>query len=336
MTRLVVLIGLVAGVSLYAFGVRHAAIPEQRIATRPTSVRDDGFVSSEPCRACHPSQYETWRTSFHRTMTQVATPETVRSNFDGTIIDAVHGRPMKLERRARELWAEFDDPDWTGADGHLPARIRRQVVMTTGSHNQEVYWYETDRGRQLGQLPGTYIITEQRWLPRSMVFLAPPNPWPESTTGRWNSICINCHTTHGKPRVSAATSAVAGAVTGAPSRPGTSAPDSHVAEFGIACEACHGPADRHTRANQNPLRRYVSHLTGRRDETTVQPARLDPKGSSQVCGQCHGVWLFEDGEGHATDANGPSYRPGADIFATRVLARGSHPDDPLVRKRLAE
>jgi hypothetical protein len=46
--------------------------------------------------------------------------------------------------------------------------------MTTGSHNQEVYWYETDRGRQLGQLPGTYIITERRWMPRSMVFLAPP------------------------------------------------------------------------------------------------------------------------------------------------------------------
>jgi hypothetical protein len=53
-------------------------------------------------------------------MTQVATPETVRSNFDNTIVDACHGRPMKLERRGRELWAEFDDPDWTGADGRPP------------------------------------------------------------------------------------------------------------------------------------------------------------------------------------------------------------------------
>src|SRR4051812_21180320 len=201
MSRVIALLGLVAGIALYGAGVRTATRPERTIATRPISVSDEGFASSQPCRACHPAQYETWRTSFHRTMTQVASPETVRSDFNGAIVDAVHGRPMRLDRRGRELWAEFDDPDWTGADGHLPARISRQVVMTTGSHNQEVYWYETDRGRQLGQLPGTYIIAEQRWMPRSMVFLAPPTPWPESTTGRWNSICINCHTTHGKPRL---------------------------------------------------------------------------------------------------------------------------------------
>src|SRR5262245_8031954 len=137
MAKLVALVGLVAGFSLYAVGVRHAASPERAIATRPIRVQDDGFVSSEPCRACHPAQYKTWQTSFHRTRPQVATPDTVRSTFDGTIVDAVHGRPMRLERRDRELWAEFDDPDWTGADGRLPARITRRVVMTTGSHHQE-------------------------------------------------------------------------------------------------------------------------------------------------------------------------------------------------------
>jgi hypothetical protein len=238
-------------------------------------------------------------------MTQVATPETV---------------------------------DWSGADGRLPARIKRQVVMTTGSHHQEVYWYETDRGRQLGQLPGTYIIAEKRWMPRSMVFLAPPNPWPESTTGRWNSICINCHTTHGKPRVSAPAVSAPSPVAPAAASPAVAqtAADSRVAEFGIACEACHGPGEQHARANQDPLRRYRAHLTDRRDPTTVQPATLDPKKSSQVCGQCHGIWLFEDAEGKALDSNGPAYRPGDDILKTRVLARATQPDAPLVRKRLAE
>jgi hypothetical protein len=327
MTKIVTLLGLVIGASLYAAALRQTSVPAHELASRPVSVTDDGFTSSQTCHACHPSQYDTWRTSFHRTMTQVASPETVRSDFNNTMVPAVHGRAMQLERRGRELWAEFDDPDWTARDGRSPQRIRRQVVMTTGSHNQEVYWYETDRGRELGQLPGTYIIAEQRWMPRSMVFLAPPVGWPESTTGRWNGICINCHTTHGKPRLAAAPAS-------ASSRPVQ--PDTTVAEFGIACEACHGPGDRHARTNQNIVRRYWSHLTGRRDPTTVQPAMLDAKSSSQVCGQCHGVWLFNDTEAKVNDERGPRYRPGDDIMSTRILARGTHPDEPVVRRRLAE
>ena len=325
MTKIVALLGLVLGASVYAAALRQTSLPEREIADRPISVNADGFTSSQTCQACHPSQYNTWRTSYHRTMTQVATPETVRSDFDNTMVQSVHGRPMQLERRGRELWAEFDDPDWKGIDGRLPGRIKRQVVMTTGSHHQEVYWYETDQGRQLGQLPGTYIIAERRWMPRSMVFLAPPQPWPESTTGRWNSICINCHTTHGKPRLSASSAS-------APS----GKPDTTVAEFGIACEACHGPSDRHALVNQNIVRRYWSHLTGRIDPTTVQPARLDPKASSQVCGQCHGIWLFNESEAQGNDEHGPRYRPGDDILKSRILARGTHPEEPVVQKRLAE
>lgn len=325
MMKTAAVLGLAAGVSLYAAALRERSVPEEHVAARPISVHADGYTSSEPCRACHPSQYDSWRTSFHRTMTQVASADTVRADFDGTIVNAVHGRPMRLERRGRDLWAEFDDPDWSALSGRPPARITKQIVMTTGSHNQEVYWYETDRGRQLGQLPGTYIIAEHRWMPRSMVFLAPPTPWPESTTGRWNAICINCHTTHGQPRVSASVDPH-----------GASAPDSKVAEFGIACEACHGPSDRHTSANWNPLRRYELHLTAGHDSTIVQPAEINPKASSQVCGQCHGIWLFDRPQGQLLDAHGPSYRPGDDIFRTRVLARGTHPEEPLVQERLAE
>src|SRR5690349_14222391 len=38
-------------------------------------------VSSANCRSCQPSRYAAWHRSFHRTMTQVASPETVRGNF---------------------------------------------------------------------------------------------------------------------------------------------------------------------------------------------------------------------------------------------------------------
>ena len=51
-------------------------------AAVPGEVRDGGFVSSAACRACHPEEYRAWHRSFHRTMTQVATPASVLGSFD--------------------------------------------------------------------------------------------------------------------------------------------------------------------------------------------------------------------------------------------------------------
>src|SRR3954469_13670280 len=47
----------------------------------PTENRPGGYVRSETCRSCHPDQYASWHRSFHRSMTQHATPEAVRGNF---------------------------------------------------------------------------------------------------------------------------------------------------------------------------------------------------------------------------------------------------------------
>ncbi|MGE3510573.1 MAG: hypothetical protein AB7N65_17005, partial [Vicinamibacterales bacterium] len=109
-------------------------------------VREDGFVSSDVCKACHPSQYSSWHASFHRTMTQVATPATAIPDFNGVTIDAVHGRPMHLRQKGAELWAEFDDPDSPEPPEHRP-RVERRVTLITGSHNQQIFWYGTGQQR---------------------------------------------------------------------------------------------------------------------------------------------------------------------------------------------
>ena len=77
--------------------------PERSVEQRPIQVPDEGYASSETCRACHPEQYATWHSSYHRTMTQVAAPETVRASFDNTTIREVHGRPMRLERTGSRI-----------------------------------------------------------------------------------------------------------------------------------------------------------------------------------------------------------------------------------------
>jgi hypothetical protein len=90
---------------------RRPWIPEIAVANRPIQVPDNRYVSSDTCKTCHPREYDSWHASFHRTMTQVPTPDTVIPSFDQIIVDAVRGRPMRLERRGDEFWAEFDDPD---------------------------------------------------------------------------------------------------------------------------------------------------------------------------------------------------------------------------------
>ena len=117
-------------------------------------------------------------------------------------------------------------------------------MMVTGSHHQQVYWYPTGDTRILGQLPIVFLIEEKRWVPRKSTFLRAPTVPSDSETGRWNTECNQCHATHGKPRFVDSTNM-----------------DTYAAEFGIACESCHGPGESHVRNNHNPVARYHKHLT---------------------------------------------------------------------------
>ncbi len=330
--RTIALALLVAGSTAISFAMlrsREPAVREAHIAYRPIQIADDGYTSSQTCKACHPSQYETWYGSFHRTMTQVATSDTVRADFDGTTVADVAGAPMQLQRRPRgEFWATFDDPDSAGPmDGPRP-RITRQVVMITGSHQQQVYWYRTDRGRLVGQLPAMFLIPEGRWIPRRSAFMHPPTDGSASETGRWNGVCINCHATHGKWKFE----------TPIPTRLSDAhAADTTTAEFGIACEACHGASAEHVRLNGNPLRRYGLHLSGHPDPTVTNPVRLEPVLSSQVCGQCHSVWnYYEREDEQPVNASGLPYRPGDELTRTRFVAQPpKNTSSPVAQRVLA-
>src|SRR3954470_11538192 len=87
-------------------------------ATLPGARTDGGYVTSQPCRACHPAEYATWHRSFHRTMTQPATAATVRAPFAGeTLISPDDGRRYTLGRDEAGLWAD------------VPGAARRPVAM---------------------------------------------------------------------------------------------------------------------------------------------------------------------------------------------------------------
>lgn len=328
MRTLLLLLAFGTALGLAGAAAHAPDLPDSRVTGRPIRQTEDGFVSSDTCRACHPSQYASWRASYHRTMTQVATPESAIPDFAGVTVSGVHGRPMRLEQRGRELWAEFDDPDSRDQPDGRP-RIARRVSLITGSHHQQIFWYETGHDRLLGQLPGAYLVSEARWIPRRMAVLHPPSQGPLSETGHWNSTCIACHATNGKPQFD----------TPFGSQPLTAqAIQTTAAEFGIGCESCHGPGKAHVEANRGAMRRYRLHLSGAPDPTIVQPLRLDPRKGSQVCGQCHAVWEFADAAGERqANAHGLPFRPGDDLSATRFVAQPTvNANTPVMQTLLAD
>ncbi|MCA9169335.1 MAG: hypothetical protein KDB23_16790, partial [Planctomycetales bacterium] len=272
-----------------------------------------------------------------------AIPENVLADFssDDNVIDS-DGLEYRVFRRGNEFWADMPDPDglmyvvqggkridslnyWVKRSAASPVerinlqtlpRVERQVVMTTGSHHYQTYWVRGDEkfGNLLQTLPLVYLIHDQRWIPREQAFMHPPQH--KRMVTQWNHHCIRCHSTGGVPGVDEESGGFS-----------TSA-----GELGISCEACHGPGERHVTANQDPRRRYQLHREAETDDTIVNPAKLDHVRSSQVCGQCHGVYIMRDEFAMRYAHEGSSYRPGDDINRTRYYIQ--HPNrDPTVSRK---
>ena len=186
----------------------------------------------------------------------------------------------------------------------------QQIVLVTGSHTLQILWLETGRGRTLEQFPFAYIVAEKTWAPTSETFLIPPELKEYYSIGAWNGACMDCHVTQGQSRF----------VKG-------SQWDSQVAEFGIACEACHSEGHEHIERNRDPIRRFKIHLTTKSDPTVTNPKRLTAPDSGLDCGQCHSVWAFNNmADKIDFNRHGASFRPGASDLKQRFVVQPNTQD----------
>jgi len=258
----------------------------------PREEEHAGFVSSSECRDCHRRQYHTWHDSYHRRMTQPASAEGIVGNFDGQVLtNHSLGNSIQLKK---ELGKHFfrvltdrsqDEPGpW------------REVVLTTGSHHTQVYWYPTRVGNTLGMVPFEYHKEAQQWIPRAAAFLKPPGVQSETEIGRWNDGCINCHTT--------------GPHSGGLEE--TKVYNSKVGEFGIACEACHGPGEQHVSLQRKAQIDGVD--LAKSKDPIVNPVELIHQRSSEVCGRCHSIPYDR-----RVDMTELDYRPGEVLDEKRFV-----------------
>ncbi|MFT7463393.1 MAG: hypothetical protein ACI9EF_001737 [Pseudohongiellaceae bacterium] len=264
--------------------------PVVELDLRPRESPTNGYVTSKTCRACHAEHYATWQASYHSSMTQVASPDTVIADFDDVDVHG-YGWDYKLSRQGDEFFVEMDPV--------LGLPAKRRVVMTTGSHAMQDVWVTSDDGNFVELVESVFLFSEERWVPREAVFLQPPRgPAPRSLDERdfWTNRCIRCHSTGPQPRAELR--------------------DTVVGEISIACEACHGPASEHVALNSDPRRRYEYHLSDKADETIVDPGRLSPRAASQVCGACHShaaAHRNNDGQWGSFPDDGSQYLPGREL-----------------------
>ncbi|MDY7228648.1 cytochrome c3 family protein [Hyalangium rubrum] len=284
------LLGVVAGAAL------RATVAEVRT---PVALADVAYTGSASCRPCHPDHYASWRRTFHRTMTQEASPTAVLGDFSGVSFTYA-GVTSRFLREGEGFVIET-------LDGQ--GQLRRQAVArTVGSRRVQQYLVREDD--RFIRLPVAWDIAQRRWFHLTGGFLDPDGTDFNAHRALWNANCIFCHNVKAQPGYDWERSRF----------------DSHVAELGIACEACHGPGTEHVARNASPLRRYYLHASEKEDRSIVNPLRLDALRRIQVCGHCHGQRLPSPvSRIRQFLSEGDPYTAGEDLSTyTRPLYRESH------------
>jgi predicted CXXCH cytochrome family protein len=282
-----------------------------RDLSRPRDLHAVAYVGSEACGRCHEDNHRSWRRTFHRTMTAEATPASVLGAFDGAVLKN-DGVTARMDRDGAGGFRVTFTPD-----GGAPRAVT--VARTVGSHRYQQYLAR--EGDTYWRLPVAWHVEERRWFPMTGAFLfsddaaidVPGRPvfgggvFDRHVT-RWNDNCVFCHNVAPNPGLDRASGRF----------------ETTTAELGIACEACHGPGAAHVTASADPLRRLFVRARRAADPTIVNPARLSPARSAEICGRCHGQRIAADVGPFM--AHGDPFVPGDDLARlTKPLAR----DTPL-------
>ncbi len=257
------------------------------------------YAGSKDCKACHEKQHVSWFQSYHRTMTQLPLPDAVQADFNNVTLTNLSTRYV-LSRKGDEFWIRMENLLSTGDIANQEVN-EVPLGLVTGSHHMQVFWIPVGLGNCQMGFPFTWLIPERRWVPRNSTFVRPPSM--EYRPETWNHICARCHATATQPNYDRTTKTW----------------NTEVADFGIACEACHGPGERHV-TQQRELKRLNLKPDGRGTNLLiVQPEKLSAARASQVCGYCHSMKWLDRKEGWPEHPF--TFRPGQDLDQSTPVIR---------------
>ena len=199
--------------------------------------------------------------------------------------------------------------------------------MTTGSHNQQIYWYATGNSRVLGQLPAIWLTADRRWIPRRAAVMHPPGQRPS----RRPAAGTPCASRVTRPTADPGSTRRSGR-SRSRRRPPTRRPPSSASRAKRATDRASS-----TRGQPQPAAPVRDALERRRRPHHRPADAIDPRLSSQVCGQCHSFWEFADAQGERqANVRGLPYRPGDELATTRFIVQPTRNlDTPAMKAFLA-
>ncbi|HKP11412.1 MAG TPA: cytochrome c3 family protein [Blastocatellia bacterium] len=222
---------------------------------------DENYITSKNCVACHAEHYNSWARTYHSRMTQEARAESVQGDFERDNTFDYLGVHARMEKREGRFSMTL-----TFADGRTQTY---PIERTVGSRRIEQY--VTRQNGQYIRLPLAYDLVNRRWMSLNGSFFYPDNDNFFQHQAAWDANCVFCHNVKAQPNMD-----------------GARRFNTEVAELGIACGACHGPAAAHAEEAASPVTRTLWHWSGGAAKQVVQPMKLTPERSLMVCGHCHG------------------------------------------------
>ncbi len=222
------------------------------------------YVGSQVCVGCHAAAGKGWTGSDHALAWTLPDEATVLGNFDDAMI--VHkGVTTRFSRRDDAFLVETQGPEGL--------QTEYEVRGVAGIAPLQQYLLETEPGR-LQALDIAWDVEGQRWYD-----LYPDQDLPYSDglhwTGpykNWNARCAECHATGFEKNYDAATHRY----------------ESHQAEIGVGCEACHGPGEAHASWAKAPDTYDAIRWPGLTEKGfTIGFSASVPETEIQQCAGCH-------------------------------------------------
>lgn len=272
---------------------------------RPVDFSHVDYSGSDTCADCHGARLDSWYATYHRTMTQEATGDTVQGRFDGRELD-FEGLRVRPVREGGRYFFDYHDLE-TGT-----LIQRQQIHRTVGSNRYQQYLTKLPEDETYVRLHYLWHNGDQRWVHMNAAFLGPDGRSYDEHVAIWNHNCIFCHNTGPQPRMSNYETLQEAAALGQAVDISREARfESRVAELGISCETCHGPGAEHVARAADFWQRTGMRLSAGRDTSIINPVRLDSERASHVCAQCHAQRVPLSPEMlRQWMGQGPSYRPG--------------------------
>ena len=251
--------------------------PTDSVCSAQDLPEDATYVGAAVCRQCHREIHNGWKSTMHPYKFQPVSPGAVVGDFRKSNRITTDGKTITMIEKDGEYFVKTAGP---GKKEH-PYKVKYLI----GGFWKQLYVTEFPNG-ELHILPAMWIVKTQTWQVSKY--------WSDTI---YQYACLGCHSTG--PQINYDESRHAFKTTWA--------------DFGVACEACHGPGSRHVAAEE-----------GDEFSTILNPAKIpDPARAAMVCGSCHIRGSSPDGKlGYPL-----GYKPGDHLNFMFDEKPQLHPDD---------